>query len=193
MALHAPLNTTHPGGWTSSNALKAAVASPAQDRVGDAGGASTRSAALTVFPNRHIPALGMQKPRLIEVYDCLCDETRLRMVHLLAQSPLCVCHLQAILGLTQVATSKHLGYLRRRGLVESRRHEQWVIYSLPVERPRELDWQLRCLQDCLPTHPVFRNDLRALKARRSECGWVAGALGSTTPTRPTSGIQTNAS
>ncbi len=123
----------------------------------------------------------MQKPRLIEVYHCLCDETRLRIVHLLAQSPLCVCHVQAILGLSQVATSKHLAYLRRRGLVESRRHEQWVIYSLPAQRPRELDWQLRCLQDCLPTHPVFRNDLRALKARRSECGWVADVLDSGTP------------
>jgi len=114
----------------------------------------------------------MQTPALIQVYNCLCDETRLRIVHLLAQSPLCVCHLQDILGLTQVAASKHLAYLRERGLVESRRHEQWMIYSLPAERPRELDWQLRCLQDCLPTHPVFRDDLRRLKARQSDCCWV---------------------
>ena len=120
---------------------------------------------------------------LIEVYNCLCDETRLRIVHLLEQSPLCVCHLQDILGLTQVAASKHLSYLRKRGLVESRRHEQWMIYSLPAERPRELDWQLRCLQDCLPTHPVFRDDLRKLKARQSDCCWVAEAVGAR-PIRP---------
>ena len=119
----------------------------------------------------------MQRPPLIEIYNCLCDATRLRIVHLLAQSPLCVCHLQDILGLTQVAASKHLAYLRQRGLVESRRHEQWMIYSLPAERPRELDWQLRCLQDCLPTHPVFRDDLRKLKARESDCCWVAEAVG----------------
>lgn len=119
----------------------------------------------------------MQRPPLIEIYDCLCDATRLRIVHLLAQSPLCVCHLQDILGLTQVAASKHLAYLRQRGLVESRRHEQWMIYSLPAERPRELDWQLRCLQDCLPAHPVFREDLRKLKVRQSDCCWVAEAVG----------------
>ena len=119
----------------------------------------------------------MQPSQLIEIYNCLCDETRLRIMHLLTQSPLCVCHLQDILGLTQVAASKHLAYLRRRGLVESRRHEQWMIYSLPAERPRELDWQLRCLQDCLPTHPVFRDDLRKLKARQSDCCWVAEAVG----------------
>jgi len=121
----------------------------------------------------------MQHLPLIEVYNCLCDETRLRIVHLLARSPLCVCHLQDILGLTQVAASKHLAYLRQRGLVESRRHEQWMIYSLPAERPRELDWQLRCLQDCLPTHPVFRDDLRKLKARQSDCCWVAEAVAAT--------------
>jgi len=115
----------------------------------------------------------MQPPPLIQVYNCLGDETRLRIVHLLAQSPLCVCHLQEILGLTQVAASKHLAYLRQRGLVEAQRHEQWMIYSLPAELPRELDWQLRCLQDCLPTHPVFRDDLRRLKARQSDCCWAA--------------------
>ena len=119
----------------------------------------------------------MRRPQLIEIYNCLCDETRLRIIHLLAQSPLCVCHLQDILGLTQVAASKHLAYLRQRGLVESRRHEQWMIYSLPAQRPLGLDWQLRCLQDCLPTHPVFRDDLRKLKTRQSDCGWVAEAVG----------------
>lgn len=119
----------------------------------------------------------MQPSQLIEIYNCLCDETRLRIVHLLTQSPLCVCHLQDILGLSQVAASKHLAYLRQRGLVESRRHEQWMIYSLPAVRPRELDWQLRCLQDCLPTHPVFRDDLRKLKARQPDCCWVAQAVG----------------
>lgn len=120
----------------------------------------------------------MQPSQLIEIYNCLCDETRLRIVHLLTQSPLCVCHLQDILGLSQVAASKHLAYLRQRGLVESRRHEQWMIYSLPAKRPRELDWQLRCLQDCLPTHPVFRDDLRKLKTLQPDCCWVAQAVGS---------------
>ncbi|MSU37266.1 MAG: ArsR family transcriptional regulator [Pedosphaera sp.] len=118
----------------------------------------------------------MQHPPLIEIYNCLCDETRLRIVHLLAQAPLFLCHLQDILGLTQVAASKNLAYLRKRGIVESRRHEQWMIYSLPAGRPLELDWQLRCLQDCLPTHPIFRDDLRKLKARQSDCGWMAEAV-----------------
>lgn len=119
----------------------------------------------------------MQPPPLIEVYNCLCDETRLRIVHLLAQGPLCVCHLQDLLGLGQVAVSKHLAYLRKRGMVESRRHEQWMIYSLPAVPSPALDWQLRCLQDCLGTHPVFREDLHKLKQLQPECCWVAQASG----------------
>jgi DNA-binding transcriptional ArsR family regulator len=71
---------------------------------------------------------------MIQIYRCLCDETRLRILHLLKQGPLCVCHFQEILQLPQVAVSKHLAYLRRTGMVEARRHEQWMIYSLPVCR-----------------------------------------------------------
>lgn len=123
----------------------------------------------------------MSQTGLIEIYNSLGDETRLRMVHLLAQSPLCVCHLQDILGLSQVAASKHLAYLRRRGLVEARRHEQWMIYSLPAKPSIELDWQLRCLRDCLPAQPIFREDLRQLKARQSDCCWVADAIDAAPP------------
>ncbi len=128
--------------------------------------------------------MGMRLPRLIEIYKCLCDESRLRIVHLLRQTPLCVCHLQNLLGLTQVAASKHLAYLRKRGLVEARRHEQWMIYSLPGKPSRELDWQLRCLQDCLSTHPVFRQDLRKLKARQADSCWVSETFGATPVTTP---------
>ena len=113
---------------------------------------------------------------LVQMYRCLCDETRLRILHLLKQGPLCVCHFQDILQLPQVAVSKHLAYLRRTGMVEARRHEQWMIYSLPASPGRELDLQLRCLQDCVQTEPVFRADLRRLKGLGPKCNWIPGAL-----------------
>ena len=34
---------------------------------------------------------------LLSIYQCLCDRTRLRMLHALAGGPLCVGHLQEIL------------------------------------------------------------------------------------------------
>ncbi|MGD1086283.1 MAG: metalloregulator ArsR/SmtB family transcription factor [Verrucomicrobiota bacterium] len=109
---------------------------------------------------------------LLHIYRCLCDETRLRILHLLTQGPLCVCHFQAILRLPQVAVSKHLAYLRAKGLVVARRHERWMIYHLPKNRPAELDLQLRCLQDCVQSYPIFRQDLTRLQEKRRDCQWV---------------------
>ncbi len=118
--------------------------------------------------------------KLVQIYRCLCDETRLRILHLLKQGPLCVCHFQEILQLPQVAVSKHLAYLRRAGMVEAHRHEQWMIYSLPVLGGQELDLQLSCLQDCAQTEPVFREDMRRLRALGPKCNWVPKALESPT-------------
>lgn len=99
--------------------------------------------------------------KLVQIYECLCDETRLRILHLLTRGPLCVCHLQAILREPQVKVSKHLAYLRTRGLVESRRNRNWMIYELPGKRSAELEAHLKCLQDCAAEQPRFRADLKA--------------------------------
>ena len=113
---------------------------------------------------------------LVEIYKCLGDETRQRLLCLLSQGPLCVCHFQSILDTPQVAISKHLAYLRERGLVLGQRHEQWMIYRLPDPIPPELDRQLRCLRDCVESEPRFREDLRRLAKVRRACPWVEEAL-----------------
>ena len=110
--------------------------------------------------------------KLVQIYRCFCDETRLRILHLLAQGPLCVCHFQDILKESQVTISKHLAYLRVNGLVMALRHERWMIYQLPKKAPPELDLQLCCLQDCVESNPIFRDDLQRLKKMRCECEWV---------------------
>ena len=122
--------------------------------------------------------------KLIQIYRCFCDETRLRLLHLLTQGPLCVCHFQDILKEPQVAISKHLAYLRANGLVLAQRHEKWMIYQLPKNAPPELDLQLRCLQDCVRSNPIFREDLKRLKKMRCECEWVEQvAFGSKSETK----------
>jgi ArsR family transcriptional regulator, arsenate/arsenite/antimonite-responsive transcriptional repressor len=100
---------------------------------------------------------------LIQIYKCLCDETRLRILNLLNHSPLCVCHLQSILNKSQVVMSQHLGYLRKNGLVETRRHQTWIIYSLSNNPSPLLTSNLKCLQDCLHSMPSFKKDLAKLK------------------------------
>ena len=85
---------------------------------------------------------------LVKIYECLCDRTRLRILHLLGRGPLCVCHFQDVLREPQVKISKHLGYLRARGMVRCERQANWMVYSLPARPPRELAANLACLQDC---------------------------------------------
>jgi ArsR family transcriptional regulator len=102
---------------------------------------------------------------LIQIYQCLCDETRLRILHLLQAGELCVCHFQEILSEPQVKISKHLAYLRKNGLVESRKEANWMIYRLPAKPSRELAANLACLQDCVAENPVFRRDA----AKRQKC------------------------
>ncbi len=113
---------------------------------------------------------------LIQIYECLCDATRLRLLNVLGQGPLCVCHFQEILGEPQVKISKHLAYLRERGLVEVERSGNWMVYELPAKPSRELKANLACLQDCAAENPLFRRDLARLKklapkfAGTSPCG-----------------------
>jgi ArsR family transcriptional regulator len=109
---------------------------------------------------------------LLQIYHCFCDETRLRILHALSRGPLCVCHLQELLDERQVKISKHLGYLREKGLVEVTRHQNWMIYALPKRPAPELEANLRCLQDCVQTHPVFKSDLRRLDAMRKKTCWL---------------------
>lgn len=106
---------------------------------------------------------------LIEIYRCLCDPTRLRILHLLSHGPLCVCHFQEILELPQTKISQHLAYLRKRGLVEVTRRANWKIYRLPEHPPRELEANLRCLQDCVSEDKRFRADLKKLTRVQADC------------------------
>ncbi len=114
----------------------------------------------------------LRTSELIQIYQCFCDETRLRILNALTRGPLCVCHLQELLGESQVKVSKHLGYLREKGLAEVERHQNWMIYSLPKRRSAELEANLRCLQDCVQSHSIFKDDLRRLRAMRKKTCWL---------------------
>jgi ArsR family transcriptional regulator len=104
---------------------------------------------------------------LVQIYQCLCDRTRLRILHLLLDGPLCVCHFQTILREPQVKVSKHLGYLKRHGMVQAERCGNMMIYRLPVKRPASLAANLACLHDCVREERIFREDAaRLAKVRR---------------------------
>jgi ArsR family transcriptional regulator len=99
---------------------------------------------------------------LIAIYESLCDPTRLRILNLLTQGPLCVCHFQEVLAEPQVKISKHLKYLRSRDLVSVQREGNWMIYSLPANSSHELSLNLACLQECAQENALLKRDLKTL-------------------------------
>ncbi|HZM94820.1 MAG TPA: metalloregulator ArsR/SmtB family transcription factor [Vicinamibacterales bacterium] len=67
---------------------------------------------------------------LENVYKALADKTRLRILALLGNNEVCVCHLHDSLGLPQPTVSRHLAYLRKSGLVAARRDGVWMHYQV---------------------------------------------------------------
>ncbi|WPJ97694.1 metalloregulator ArsR/SmtB family transcription factor [Coraliomargarita algicola] len=65
-----------------------------------------------------------------ELYKCIADPQRLRILNLLEAGALCVCHMQELLDVPQVKTSKQLAAMKQLGLIESKREGTWMIYSL---------------------------------------------------------------
>lgn len=96
----------------------------------------------------------------LAVYRCLCDETRLRILNLLLEGPLCVCHLASVLGMEQPKISRHLKALKEAGAVETERCYNWTICRIATKPSKLLDTNLRCLQDLRNENPLFRDDLK---------------------------------
>ena len=61
------------------------------------------------------------------------DPTRTRILKLLEGGGLCVCQVQAVLGLAPSTVSKHLAILKTAGLVGDQRDGKWITYSLTRE------------------------------------------------------------
>lgn len=107
---------------------------------------------------------------LSRVFRALGDETRLRIVALLAHGELCVCHIEAALGLSQPNASRQLGVLRAAGIVESRREGTWVYYGLAAQEHGAVERVLAVLTGSFEKRRVLRGDLVRL---RTKCGPAA--------------------
>jgi ArsR family transcriptional regulator, arsenate/arsenite/antimonite-responsive transcriptional repressor len=64
------------------------------------------------------------------LFQALADATRLRILGLLLTGEICVCDIHETLRISQPKASRHLAYLRRSGLVATRRQGLWVYYRL---------------------------------------------------------------
>ena len=77
-----------------------------------------------------MPTSTRQDEALLLRFQAVGEETRFRVVQLLAEGERCVCELQADLGAAQSRLSFHLRKLKEAGVVSDRRDGRWVYYSL---------------------------------------------------------------
>lgn len=92
------------------------------------------------------------------------DPTRTRILKLLEGGGLCVCQVQAVLGLAPSTVSKHLAILRTAGLVDDRRDGKWIEYALTTQpRNRYAPLVLAMLRGTLDRDPAVMADRKCLR------------------------------
>jgi ArsR family transcriptional regulator len=102
------------------------------------------------------------------MFRVLADRTRLRILRLLRDGPLCVGDLVEILRAPQPTVSRHLAYLRRSGFVDTQQHGLWMFYELARPQNAVHEKLLECLAACDGLLPQTKGDVvRADSIRRS--------------------------
>ena len=104
---------------------------------------------------------------LSRLFRALGDETRLRIVALLAHGELCVCHIEQALSLSQPNASRQLGILRTAGVVDGRRDGTWVYYRIADQEHAAVQQVIALLSASFGAERTLRADL--VRVRKS-CG-----------------------
>lgn len=98
------------------------------------------------------------------LFKAFADPTRLRILNLLREGDLCVCHVIDVLRLPQSTISRHLAYLKRVGLVETWEEGTWNHYRLAKPRGTLHRALLACLGQCLGGSDRLRRDRAKLSS-----------------------------
>lgn len=92
------------------------------------------------------------------LFKALADRTRLRLLNLIGSEEICVCFFVEVLRTNQPKISRHLAYLRKAGVVSSRRDGKWMHYRI-VEPPDSHAANIfREVRTALEDDPVMQRD-----------------------------------
>ena len=125
-----------------------------------------------------MPTTDKRLETLETVFKALADRTRLRILGLLRAGEICVCDIHGALGVPQPTASRHLAYLRKSGLVATRKEGLWVHYRL-ADLP---DPVMHALLDAV-THAIGHVSLGEKDRRRLATRIDLVPLSSTAPRR----------
>ena len=97
-----------------------------------------------------------------QLFKAFAEETRLRILNLLAQRDCCVCEFQGSLRVPQPKISRHLAYLRRSGLVTTSKRGKWVMYALAQPQGRVHATLIHCVKNCFGEIKLLKADAAKL-------------------------------
>jgi ArsR family transcriptional regulator len=97
------------------------------------------------------------------------DSTRLRILGLLLTGEVCVCHIHESLRISQPKASRHLAYLRKVGLVDTRRDGLWVYYRLATLPDAMLSTIQGTVSNALKHMEIIRKDVDRLQKMNGCC------------------------
>jgi ArsR family transcriptional regulator len=112
----------------------------------------------------------MAKAQINVIFRAFSDRTRLRILCLLTHGEMCVGDLVKVLQVPQPTASRHLSYLRRAGLVETRKNGLWVHYRLARAKNAFHRNILKCLGNCFHDVPEITDDAKRAGVIRKSGG-----------------------
>ena len=102
------------------------------------------------------------------MFKAFSDPTRLRILHMLRGGELCVCDIVDVLKVSQPKISRHLAYLRKAGLVSSRKQGLWIYYSIPFASNSLHRALVASLEHCTPLVAQLRHDAQKLNRQKKK-------------------------
>jgi ArsR family transcriptional regulator len=106
---------------------------------------------------------------LERLFQALGDATRLRILGVLLTGEVCVCDIHETLKIPQPKASRHLAYLRRAGLVETRRQGLWIHYRLAELSDPVLGAIATAVRHALTHVDVVQHDAARLQKKTGCC------------------------
>jgi len=112
----------------------------------------------------HSPTVNKSELDLALFFRALADRTRLRLLNLIGDQEVCVCFFVEILGTNQPKISRHLAYLRRAGIVKTRREGKWMHYCIADPADPTAKRFLQEVRDWLGKDPALKKDRLRLES-----------------------------
>jgi ArsR family transcriptional regulator, arsenate/arsenite/antimonite-responsive transcriptional repressor len=116
---------------------------------------------MSIIAYTHIPVV--MSADLVYKLKALADENRMRILNLLKNGELCVCDIEAVLGIKQSNTSRHLNRLKVAEIIASEKKSQWVYYRLKDETFLKFPFLSIIINDELSKIDVCKKDLELLE------------------------------